>query len=77
MLDPVYSEPTKADIIERLEVMSKLYFKRDLGHYLQDLEANRIPEEKEALVERMQTWLRALPKEVIVQLKRHELNITA
>jgi len=77
MLDPVYSEPTQAEIIERLEVMSKLYFKRDLGHYLQDLEANRIPEEKEALVERMQTWLRALPQDVIVQLKRHELSATA
>jgi hypothetical protein len=77
MLDPIYSEPTQAEIIQRLEEMSKLYFKCDLGHFLQDLDANRIPEEKEAMVDSMQTWLRALPKNVIVQLKRHELSATA
>ncbi len=77
MLDPVYSEPTKEEIIQRLEEMSKLYFKRDLGHFLQDLEANRIPEEREAQVDMMQTWLETLPKNVIVQLKRRALRATA
>jgi hypothetical protein len=75
MLDPVYSEPTPDEIVNRLEEVSMAYFKCNLDEFIRKLDANQLPEEKQVIADIMQSWLIGVPPDnAIFQSRRHQLS---